>query len=76
MDYVKEPNPLETKFKGKIEQGGVGYYSLCGTCNSFLGTTYVTDYQKYSNSFIEFAKKKHLNAFELTMHDFTAFKCP
>ncbi len=72
MDYVKERNPLETKFKGKTEQGGVGYYSLCRTCNSFLGTTYVTDYQKYSNSFIEFAKNQYLNAFELTMHDFKA----
>lgn len=72
LDYVKERNPIETKFKGKIEQGGVGYYSLCQTCNSFLGTKYVTDFQKYSNSFIEFAKKEHLNAFELTMHDFNA----
>lgn len=72
MDYVKEHNPLEAKFKSKIEQGGLGYYSLCSKCNSFLGTTYVTDYQKYSNSFIEFAKKEHLNAFELTMHNFNA----
>jgi len=72
MDYIKEHNPLETKFKGKIEQGGIGYYSLCQTCNNFLGTTYVKDFQKYSNTFIEFAKKKHLNAFELTMHDFSA----
>jgi len=72
MEYVKVHNPLDTKFKGKTEQGGVGYYSLCSNCNSFLGTTYVTDYQKYSNSFIEFAKKKHLNAFELKMHGFNA----
>lgn len=72
MDYVKEHNPLEAKFRGKTEQGGLGYYSLCGKCNSFLGTTYVTDYQKYSNSFIEFAKKEQMNAFELTMHDFNA----
>lgn len=72
MDYLKEHNPLNTKFKGKVEQGGLGYYSLCSKCNSFLGATYVPDYQKYSNSFIEFAKKKHLNAFELTMHEFNA----
>lgn len=67
MDYIKEPNPLESKFKGKTEQGGIGYYSLCSTCNSFLGRTYVTDYQKYSNTFVEFARKKQFNMFELTM---------
>ncbi len=72
LEYVNEPNPLETKYKGKIEQGGIGYYSLCRNCNSFLGTTYVRDFQKYTNSFVEFAKKKDLNAFELTMHNFRA----
>ncbi len=35
MNYVKERNPLEAKFKGKIEQGGIGCYSLCKKCNSF-----------------------------------------
>lgn len=72
LEYVKSPNPLEIKYKGKIEQGGIGYYSLCKSCNSFLGTNYVREFQKYTNSFISFAKKKHLNAFELTMHDFRA----
>jgi len=72
MDYLKEHNPLEANFKGKIEQGGLGFYSLCRRCNNFLGSTYVTDYQKYSNSFIEFAKKEHLNAFEFRMHEFKA----
>jgi hypothetical protein len=74
MDYVKEPNPLAAEFKGKIEQGGLGYYSLCQTCNTFLGSTYVTAYQKYTNSFIEFAKKTHYNSFLLTMHEFEALK--
>ena len=74
MDYLKKDNPFEKSSKGKIEQGGIGYYTLCSTCNSFLGTTYVPAYQRYSNTFIEFAKKKDLNAFELIMHDFTALK--
>ncbi|HEU4573770.1 MAG TPA: hypothetical protein VFS36_02110 [Chitinophagaceae bacterium] len=72
MDYMKESNPLESKIKGKVEQGGVGYYSLCSTCNSFLGRNYVIDYQKYSNTFIEFARKKQFNMFEFTMHNFNA----
>ncbi|HEY9259399.1 hypothetical protein [Chitinophaga sp.] len=74
MEYMKESNPLESKIKGKIEQGGIGYYSLCGRCNSFLGRNYVTDYQKYSNTFIEFAKKNEFNLFEFTMHNFNALK--
>ena len=36
VEYVKERNPLDAKYKGKIEQGGVGYYSLCSKCNSRL----------------------------------------
>jgi len=71
-DYLKERNPIGITFKGKVEQGGIGFYSLCKSCNSFLGLTYVKDYQKYSNSFVEFARKKESNYFELTMHDFYA----
>lgn len=72
LDYMKVPNPLDSKVKGKIEQGGVGYYSLCSNCNSFLGSYYVTDYQKYSNTFIEFARKTEFNAFHLALHGFNA----
>lgn len=72
LDYIKENNPIEAKFKGKINQGGIGYYSLCEKCNGFLGTNYVKDYIKYSNSFVEFAKKTHANVFEFGMHDFRA----
>ncbi|WP_343745807.1 hypothetical protein [Chitinophaga sp.] len=72
LDYMKMPNPLESKFKGKVEQGGVGYYSLCGTCNSFLGSNYVRYYQEYSNTFIQFAKKKEFNMFEFAIHNFNA----
>lgn len=71
-DYIKEHNPLASKWKGKIEQGGVGYYSLCQKCNNFLGSTYVIDYQKYTNTFIEFARIQQFNLFEFTIHDFKA----
>jgi hypothetical protein len=71
---LKHENILEAKFKSKIEQGGVGYYSLCRQCNNFLGLNYVNAYTAYSNSFIEFVKKKEFNYFELTMHDFEAAK--
>ena len=72
IDYLEEPNPFEYKPKAKIEQGGVRYYSLCRTCNNFLGRKYVKDYQLYSNAFIELAQKTQFNIFEIQMHDFNA----
>lgn len=71
---LKQENILEAKFKSKIEQGGVGYYSLCNQCNNFLGLNYVNAYTSYSNSFIEFVRKKQFDNFQLTMHDFEAAK--
>jgi hypothetical protein len=32
---LKSDNILDANFKGKIEQGGLGHYSLCSNCNSF-----------------------------------------
>ncbi len=48
-DYMKSPDPVNQKFKGKIYQGGVGYYSLCQDCNSFLGANYVNSYKNWVN---------------------------
>jgi hypothetical protein len=73
MDYLKAEDVLNFKFKGKIEQGGVGYYSLCKKCNSFLGRNYVSAYTAYSNTFIEFSKKD-FNFFSIIMHEFEAGK--
>ncbi len=73
-EVLKQENILEAKFKSKIEQGGIGYYSLCRQCNNFLGLNYVNAYTAYSNSFIEFVKKKQFDYFQLTMHEFEAAK--
>lgn len=72
LAYIQKCAPFEKEIKGKIKQGGVGYYSLCETCNNFLGRTYVKDFRNYVNSFIGFAKKKNLNHFDFIMHDFFA----
>jgi len=72
LDFIKSKNPLDQGFKNKIEQGGIGYYSLCSKCNSFLGREYVNSFTTYSNSFIEFARKNEFNYFELEMHQFKA----
>lgn len=72
LKYLKVHNPFKEKQRGKIQQGGIGYYSLCRSCNSFIGLNYTPDYVKYSNSFIEFVKKDGFNHFEFEMHSFTA----
>lgn len=74
LDLLQNANPLEPIIKGKVKQGGVGYYSLCRSCNSFLGSNYVTAYTSYSNSFIEFAKRDYNNHCVFDMHDFEALK--
>ena len=71
---MQNVNPVEPKIKGKIEQGGVGYYALCRSCNSFIGSNYVTAYNIYSNSFIQFAKRDYNNHCVFDMHDFEALK--
>ena len=74
LDLLRQKDPLNSQIKGKIEQGGVGFYSLCSTCNSFLGTEYVTAYTQYSNSFIALARKLPSNHFVIEMHDFEALR--
>jgi len=55
--YAKVDNPLEYSPKGKILQGGIGYYSLCRECNSFLGRMYVPAYEKWVRSGFEIISK-------------------
>jgi hypothetical protein len=42
--------------KGKILQGGIGYYALCKKCNSFLGDNYVPAFKKFVQSGAEAIK--------------------
>lgn len=74
LDILQMKNPFEPTVKSIVEQGGVGYYSLCNKCNNFLGTNYVKSYQAYSNSFIDSYKKSDFQYFEFIMHDFEALK--
>nr|MBI1231531.1 hypothetical protein [Cytophagales bacterium] len=39
--------------KGQILQGGIGYYSLCRECNSFLGQNYVRAYERWIESGVQ-----------------------
>ena len=47
LDYMKN-NPLDVKLKGRVGQGGIGFYSFCENCNNFLGTEYVRSYKSWA----------------------------
>lgn len=48
---------IDSKPKGKILQGGIGYYSLCKDCNTFLGINYVKAYEKWVISAVQLIMK-------------------
>lgn len=74
LDVLTQMDPFNAKQKGKIYQGGVGYHALCSKCNSFLGQKYVPEYNRYSNSFIDIAKRNASNYFQIEMHQFEPLK--
>jgi hypothetical protein len=74
LDHLQSENPFSLPNKGKLHQGGIGYYSLCRDCNSYLGQTFVSAFNAYSNSFIELAKRTASNFFEIEMYDFEGLK--
>lgn len=74
LDFIKREDSFSIPSKGKLHQGGIGYYSLCRECNSYLGQTFVPAFNSYSNSFIDLVKENSNNYFEIKMHDFEMLK--
>jgi len=48
LEYMQLSNPFEKEIKGKINQGGIGYYAYCEKCNNFLGIEYVRSYKSWA----------------------------
>ena len=46
-DFMTSSSPFDYKFKGKTQQGGIGFYSFCEDCNNFLGNEYVRYYKNW-----------------------------
>jgi len=46
LEYIQNSHREDYKPTAKLQQGGIGYYCLCRSCNSFLGYNYVPDYFK------------------------------
>lgn len=47
IDYVKSKDLSTINYQSKINQGGIGFYSLCKKCNTHLGLTYVGAYHQF-----------------------------
>lgn len=74
LKHLESKDPFSLPTKGKLQQGGIGYYSFCRDCNSYLGQAFVPAFNAYSNSFIELAKRTASNFFEIEMYDFEVLK--
>lgn len=66
IEILTSENILEFKPKGKLNQGGLGYYSLCQECNSFLGRTYVPAYSVLVNIGMDILSKYNVNFIHFT----------
>lgn len=63
-EWTKIDNFLEYKPKGQVLQGGIGYYSLCRSCNSFLGQNYVRAYERWVQGGVEVISKYNVDLFK------------
>jgi hypothetical protein len=68
-DYIKNEDLTKGKLKGKILQGGIGFYSLCKDCNNFLGSNYVKPYQNWVQFGMEAITRFKVNHFNLVAYE-------
>lgn len=73
LDLVKDDN-YNKKVKGKIEQGGIGFYSLCINCNNFLGINYVNAYDQFVRTIAFVASRNDFNHFVFDILDLEVLK--
>ena len=66
MKYVQSEDVINNPPKGKKKQGGIGYNSLCGECNSFLGSNYVPAYVEWANVGYNIIREKSFKYVEYT----------
>ncbi len=73
-EFVKSPNFIEHKPKGIVHQGGIGYHTLCGTCNEFLNKHYVRSFSKWANIGMSLNSKFDFKYIEFTAMNQNPFR--
>ena len=74
LEYIQKDKLLDEKQKLKIEQGGVGFYSLCKKCNTDLGTNYVKAYSIFIKCMAKIAFKNDNNYFVVDIKELELLK--
>ncbi|WP_128759345.1 hypothetical protein [Leeuwenhoekiella marinoflava] len=73
-EYTKSKNWLNYKPKGKVNQGGLGYYSLCEKCNGFLNDNYVRAYADWAKFGMAAISKSQTNYNVWSVYDKNPFR--
>jgi hypothetical protein len=68
LEYMQSDNPFEKEIKGKVNQGGIGYYAYCERCNNFLGNEYVRSYKPWAEIGGYILSKGKFNVYEYDIY--------
>lgn len=74
LDYIKKADCGNNSEKLKIEQGGVGFYSLCKSCNNTLGINYVKAYTVFVKCLAIIISRNANNYFLVEIKDLELLK--
>lgn len=67
---AKDFSDGKLKPRAKVNQGGLGSYCLCRSCNEYLGQKYVRDYKKFAEiAYAVISKQKDVRCFEIDISD-------
>jgi hypothetical protein len=69
LEYMRNDNPFGKRLKGKVNQGGVGYYAYCEMCNNFLGNEYVRLYKPWAEIGAYILSKGKFNLYEYNVFE-------
>lgn len=74
LEYVQNSNNEDYKTTAKLQQGGLGEYCLCRSCNSFLGINYVPEYLKMAQVGMGIFKIKTFEKVNFTTFEISPFR--
>lgn len=74
LEYIQNSHKKDYKPTAKLQQGGLGEYCLCRTCNSFLGTNYVPEYFKMTQVGMTVFKNKTFEKAKFTTIDISPLR--
>jgi len=74
LDFIKSDDIKGSTFKSKIQQGGIGFYSLCKPCNNKLGVNYVSAYHNFVKTIGYLGARNTYNHFVVEIRELELLK--